>query len=389
MTTLADLVRSGDLEFSDGYRTKSSELAQDGFRIVRAGDVRDGRILLDGPDFVAPEFRAAVGEKVIRTGDVVLTTKGTVGRTAFVTEVTEFAVYSPQMCYFRFPSGLAIDASYFYYWLQSPEFKRQAGYLKESSDMAPYISLRDLGRMHISIHPFGVQQEFREVLGALDDKIAANVASIELFDGLAASLVARATDGATVRPLTEVATVVMGSSPTGESMNEVGVGVPFFQGTRDFGVRTPNRRVYTVGPVRMAKAGDVLLSVRAPVGSVNRAEADCCIGRGLASICAPRGENAILLHVLRQMSGVWEPYESDGTVFGSIGRKDLQRIEVLWPDSHELDRLVPVIDALENRLMVADRESRTLATLRDTLLPALMSGRLSVRDAEAAVSEVV
>jgi len=64
-------------------------------------------------------------------------------------------------------------------------------------------------------------------------------------------------------------------------------------------------------------------------------------------------------------------------------------IEVPWPDSDELVRLTPVIDALENRLMAADRESRTLAALRDTLLPALVSGRLSVRDAEAAVSEVV
>ena len=76
----------------------------------------------------------------------------------------------------------------------------------------------------------------------------------------------------------------MGQSPEGESYNEDGNGIEFFQGSTDFGIFFPTTRVYTTNPKRMSKENDILLSVRAPVGTMNIAYQDCCIGRGLASI---------------------------------------------------------------------------------------------------------
>ena len=84
-------------------------------------------------------------------------------------------------------------------------------------------------------------------------------------------------------PLSNIATITMGQSPAGNTLNEQD-GVIFYQGRTDFGFRYPTVRLFTTDPKRMAKAGDILLSVRAPVGDVNIASEDCCIGRGIASI---------------------------------------------------------------------------------------------------------
>ncbi len=323
-----------------------------------------------------------------RRGDLLLAREAPVGPVVMIPDSENVA--PGQRTVLLRPQPRTVNSTFLYYALKAPVTQRALRERAAGSTVA-HLNVADL-RDFVFPFPFPsmeTQDSVTEVLGILDDRISANNRAVEILDELASSLVAQLTLDASVRCLAEFASVTMGTSPKGESMNEVGLGVPFFQGTRDFGVRTPNCRVFTTAPTRMANFGDVLLSVRAPVGSINRAQEECCIGRGLASITVPHGGNAVLLHVLQQASRQWEPYESTGTVFGSIGRKDLEMIEVPWPDSDELVRLTPVIDALENRLMAADRESRTLAALRDTLLPALVSGRLSVRDAEAAVSEVV
>ena len=79
--------------------------------------------------------------------------------------------------------------------------------------------------------------------------------------------------------LIDIANITMGQSPDGTSYNEIGEGVLFYQGSTDFGMRFPSVRQYTTAPSRFAKKGDILMSVRAPVGAVNIANNDCCIGR--------------------------------------------------------------------------------------------------------------
>jgi type I restriction enzyme S subunit len=80
--------------------------------------------------------------------------------------------------------------------------------------------------------------------------------------------------------------LTMGQSPPGETYNEEGIGLPFYQGRTDFGFRFPTRRIFCTAPTRYAKPGDTLVSVRAPVGDINKADEECCIGRGVAAVSA-------------------------------------------------------------------------------------------------------
>ncbi len=383
MTSLGSLVAAGALEFSDGYRTQRGEHAPDGFRILRAGDVWEGEIHPDGPDFVSREYEGLVGRKTARAGDVVLTTKGTVGRVAVVGDLAQSVVYSPQLCYFRCPKPDVLRAAYLRYWLLGPEFIDQSSYLKGATDMAPYISLRDLAGSRITIPPVSRQCAIAGVLGALDDKIAANTRLLELANASATAMVTR--DLPDQIALGNVASVVMGSSPKGESMNEMGKGIEFFQGVRDFGPRVPTSRVHTTEPVRMASAGDVLVSVRAPVGKINRSDRPLCIGRGLAAVTSTTETPHVLFHALRMAESAWQPFNSEGTVFGSISQTDLKRVTIPWSGARSVVALESELAALERRIDLAVDESRKLVELRDTLLPHLMSGRMSVREAEASV----
>lgn len=182
--------------------------------------------------------------------------------------------------------------------------------------------------------------------------------------------------------------IVMGQSPPGHTYNEEGKGTPFYQGRTDFGFRFPGVRVYCTAPTRFARANDVLLSVRAPVGDINVALQDCSIGRGVAAI---HGGDApsFALYTMRNFATEFSQFESEGTVFGSINRRQLEGLRfVLPPDGIErrFEELTSIMDA---RIRVNELSIRTLTALRDTLLPRLISGRLRIPEAEEIVQEAV
>ena len=179
-TTLNQLAARSVLEFSDGYRTRKDELDQTGFRIVRAGDLHSGRAHFDGPDFVSATMARGIGRKAVQPGDVALTTKGTVGRAALVGDVPEPAVYSPQICYFRVLDDSVLNSQFLLCWFRSEGFWSQASYLMSATDMAPYLSLKDIGNLSVDLPDLATQTAIADVLGALDDKIAANERMLEL-----------------------------------------------------------------------------------------------------------------------------------------------------------------------------------------------------------------
>jgi type I restriction enzyme S subunit len=148
---MGELADRGMLALGDGYRTKRAEHGQPGFRILRAGDIQKGRIIPEGVDFVSDAYARQIGPKVSQSGDVILTTKGSVGRTSVVPSNLEPVVYSPQICYFRVLDKEALDGSYLAAWFRSPDLQEQASKLMFKSDMAPYINLRDIRSLTVPL----------------------------------------------------------------------------------------------------------------------------------------------------------------------------------------------------------------------------------------------
>jgi type I restriction enzyme S subunit len=178
--------------------------------------------------------------------------------------------------------------------------------------------------------------------------------------------------------LKEIANITMGQSPPGESYNNENNGMIFFQGCTDFGNRFPTVRQFTTRPARLAKTGDILLSVRAPVGTLNIAKDNCCIGRGLAALNSKDNCIAYLFGVMKNLKQIFDRRNVDGTTFGAITRDDLCSLVIVKPDKEILKKYHEVVNPsfdMQNKLEV---ETQKLTELRDWLLPMLMNGQVKV-----------
>ncbi|MET9086948.1 restriction endonuclease subunit S [Streptomyces sp. NPDC004237] len=173
IAAIAQLATEGQLEFGDGYRTKRAEHGQPGLPILRVAEVADGEIRPSFVDHVRDEFRAAMGRKTSQAGDVVLTTKGTVGRVAMVSADAPEFVYSPQVCYFRVKRDAQVSNIYLFHWMRGPEFWRQAAGMKGQTDMADYLSLGDIKSLRITLPSRASLAEFDRKCAPLHARSAA------------------------------------------------------------------------------------------------------------------------------------------------------------------------------------------------------------------------
>ena len=180
--------------------------------------------------------------------------------------------------------------------------------------------------------------------------------------------------------LSDIAIVTMGQSPKGDTYNEDGVGTVFFQGRAEFGFRFPTRRLSTTDPKRMAQANDALMSVRAPVGDMNVAYEDCCIGRGLATIRSKDGHQSFVLYTMFDLRDELNVYNGEGTVFGSINRDALNSMPISIPPKKVLEKFEAIVAPMDAAIRNNYDEICRLDALRDSLLPRLMSGELDVSE---------
>ena len=145
--------------------------------------------------------------------------------------------------------------------------------------------------------------------------------------------------------LADIAAITAGQSPPGSTYNEDGLGLPFFQGKADFGEVHPTARKWCTAPKKIAEAGDILISVRAPVGPTNIAAERCCIGRGLAAI-RPDGKTTLpeFVHWVLKHGEPQLAAKATGSTFTAIGQKDLRSLLVPVPPLDEQRRIVDILN---------------------------------------------
>ena len=178
--------------------------------------------------------------------------------------------------------------------------------------------------------------------------------------------------------LSDIATITMGQSPNGNSYNENGVGEVFYQGRAEFGFRFPTRRLFTTEPKRIAQQGDILLSVRAPVGDLNVAYEQCCIGRGLGAIHSKNGNESFLLYTMFALKPQLDVFNGEGTVFGSINRNALNAMPIKIPAADKIVQFENLVYPIDNLIRTNYEEICRLKTLRNSLLPKLMAGEIEI-----------
>jgi len=316
-------------------------------------------------------------------------------------------------------SAELIDKRFLQYLLRSAEYRHEV-LASATGTTVKHTSPERIKRFAFSRPPLREQRAIAHVLGTLDDKLELNRRMSETLEAMARALfkswfvdfdpvrakmegrdpglpkhiadlfpdrlvdseLGEIPEGWEAGHVDDEFDLTMGQSPPGETYNEIGEGMPFYQGRADFQFRFPSRRVYCTAPTRYAKAGDTLISVRAPVGDINMAGEDCAIGRGVAAARHKSGSCSYTYYFMCGLADVFARFEAEGTVFGSISKKDFHAIPCVAAPAEVVKGFERVCAPIDRRLASSERESRTLAALRDALLPKLISGELRVTDLE-------
>ena len=306
------------------------------------------------------------------------------GKTAFVDILgkAEVAFGSTEFIVMRAREGIS-DPQFIYYLATSPWFRNIAIKSMVGSSGRQRVQQSVLDDLVLNVPSIEEQKKISSVLCALDQKIALNN---EINDNLEQQAKLLYEEMFLNNPdadmvsgtLSDIATITMGQSPSGSSYNEDSVGEVFYQGRAEFGFRFPTRRLFTTEPKRMAEPGDVLLSVRAPVGDLNVAYEKCCIGRGLGAIHSKTGDSSFMLYTMFALKPQLDVFNGEGTVFGSINRDGLSNLPVNIPSSEEIAKFEAVVRPMDNLIRTNYEEICRLQSIRDSLLPKLMSGEIDV-----------
>lgn len=396
-------------ELVAGFAFKSKDFGNYPNKVVKIADIQPPIVNVN--DLAGVDLSAYDPSKlqkfIVSKGDYVLAMTGaTIGKLGRITN--DIKAYINQRV-LTFRPNESVDKDYLYYLLCSANFNKYILNHIDSETAQPNISAGSVGGFEISLPPLEEQRRIAGILGAIDDKIENNRrinANLELqtqalykqwfvdfefpnqegkpYKSSGGTMIDTAfgkiPEGWTIGTLQDVAYIIMGQSPDGNSFNEKGDGVVFYQGRTEFGARYPSIRLYTTEPTRFAEPMSVLLSVRAPVGDINIATQRCCIGRGVASIKSKSDDNVYIYCCLKELRPQLNQYNGEGTVFGSINRKELEWLTLCIPPQEIIHRFNNVVCDMDLTMLNLFEQNNNLATLRDTLLPKLMNGEIKVAE---------
>lgn len=295
---------------------------------------------------------------------------------------------------FRLNDFNTLLPEYARYLFRDISFRREV-YQLATGDIRFNISQESLANIEIEIPDLPTQKEIASILSSLDDKIELNLQMNQTleamaqaifkewfvnfnFPGFDGELVDGLPKGWRMGKLGEEFNLIMGQSPPGTSYNEIGEGMVFYQGRTDFGFRFPTNRLYTTEPKRIAKPLDTLVSVRAPVGDINMANEMCCVGRGLSSVRHKSDAYSFTYYMMKNLEPVFNGFEGEGTVFGSINKTNFESIEIIVPSDEIVSEFEIVANPIDDKILENTKQIESLTQIRDTLLPKLMSGNIAV-----------
>ena len=429
--TVRELIDSGSLEIGDGYRAGNSELANSGTPFARAGNIRDG-FHFDDVDYLPTERLDRIRNKASMPGDVVFTSKGTVGRFAFVQEDTPRFVYSPQLCFWRSHDPELIDPRFLFCWMSGREFFDQYKGVAGQTDMAEYVSLRDQRDMRITLPPVREQRAVAHVLGTLDDRITLNRRMNETLEAMARALfrswfvdfdpvrarmegrdpglpgplaglfpdrlvdsgLGRIPEGWKVSTLENCLDVARGLSYKGSNLSDSGMAMHNLNSIREGGGYKHDGLKYYDGPCKeryTAHPGDVIVA--------NTEQGHDRLLVGHAAIVPGRHRSGLFTHHLYRVRAR-KPLNSEyvchlfntaamhdavsgyatGTTVNMLPVDALKIPGILVPEPRILAVFGTVAATIRGRTEAIHEESENLACLRDTLLPDLVSGELRIEE---------
>ncbi|MBF0411567.1 MAG: restriction endonuclease subunit S, partial [Desulfamplus sp.] len=303
-------------EIKGGKRLPIGEnFSSHGYPYIRARDIKNGKVKIEAPVFVSEAVREKIKRYTTNKNDILITIVGAnIGDVGIVPEELDNASLSENAV--RLTNYKGIFHRYLINVLLSP-YSKQIMQQASAGAAQGKLGIYKINEIPVSVPPLPIQRKIASVLTAYDDLIENNNRRIAILEKMAeeiyrewfvrlrfpehekTKIVKGVPDGWEVKRIGDVANATMGQSPPSEFYNQNGDGLPFNQGVGTYGKRYPRKDVYCNTKGRIANKGDILISVRAPVGRLNIADCKMIIGRGLSALNHKEGKNSYLYYLLK------------------------------------------------------------------------------------------
>ena len=393
--TIEQLVDIIDGDRGKNY-PKQNEFLDKGYCLfLNTGNVTAEGFSFETNQFITEEKDRSLNKGKLQRGDIVYTTRGTVGNAAFYSNAVPYENI-------RINSGMVIlrcddeviNNSFLYQILKSAHYRH---YFKSfcTGTAQPQLPIKNLKNITVNIPARIKQDRIANCLSAYDDLIENNQKQIKLLEEAAQRLykewfvdlrfpghedvqiVDSVPEGWRKVTLSEISDVIMGQSPKSEFYNKDKEGLPFHQGVGSYGNRFVKDDTYSTSYTRIAEAESILFSVRAPVGRLNITKNKIVIGRGLSAINHKEHLQSFLFYLLKERY-FKEDMVGNGSIFASISKNELLGQEFIVPSSSLQRKFDSIASSIDRQIDNLDTKISLLTEARDRLLPKLMSGEIEL-----------
>ena len=400
---IGDLVDAGYAEIKTGpfgTQLRASDYVDAGRAVLNVRNVGFGDVRPKDLEFVDEATASRLSSHLLKPNDIVFGRKGAVERHAFINEKYDGAMQGSDCIRLRISDDSPVPARFLTFVLRTKQ--HQAWMQAFCSHGATMASLNQGIVRQIPLPEIDQagQDLAVAVLQNIDDLIENNRRRIEVLEEMSRavyrewfvkfrypghgdvpmveSALGPIPEGWGVTSLSAIADITTGQSPKSEFYNDAGIGKPFHQGVADFGSHFPSTRKWCSVEGRSAFDGDILVSVRAPVGRINIANTDITIGRGLAGLRAKDGRQGLLLGHLREAFAEEDSMGNDGAIFKSLSKTELSSVAVLVPPSDFADAANEILTDNLTMIRGLAQTTRQLSDIRDLLLPKLVTGQIDL-----------
>jgi type I restriction enzyme S subunit len=391
-----EVKKFGDLfNVKSGFGFKHSEYADSGTPLIKIDNVSHGYVKWNNVSYLPDSYREEYSDILLKEGDLLLALNRpiTQGKLKLV-KLTKNDV--PSILYQRVgridfkTNDLEKD---FYLYLLDTAIYRFVSHKAIGSDQ-PFISTTELKKLNIVKPPLPEQRKIAKILSTWDKAISTTERLIDNSKHQKKALMQTLLTGKkrllddSGKPfegeweevkLSNVAEVVMGSSPKSASYNDNSEGLPLIQGNADIKNRKSVPRTYTSEVTKKCRIGDILLSVRAPVGTIAKSEHEACIGRGISAISTKKHHvQEYLYQWLLWFEPRWEKY-SQGSTFEAVNSNDIKSLHLTVPSHSEQVKISVVLSSADQEIELLEQQLADLKQEKKALMQQMLTGKRRVK----------
>ena len=364
-----------------------------GYPLIRTPNIGKGRLDLNGVHRVSEQvYKQRNARGVPQDDDLIFAREAPAGNVAIIKNGEKVCL--GQRTVLLRPDKNKVCPDYLVYYILAPDQQYKLLGTANGATVA-HVNLPIIRNMPIELPPLDIQIKVAAILSAYDNLIENNQKQIKLLEEAAQRLykewfvdlrfpgyentkiVDGVPEGWERKRLVDIADVVMGQSPKSEFYNQEKKGLPFHQGVGSYGSRFVVDEVYSSFATRIAEAGSILFSVRAPVGRLNFTKNKIIIGRGLAAINHKEKCQSFLFYMLKEQF-FKDDILGNGSIFASISKDELLNQKFVIPHDNLIRKFDAIVYEIDRKIACADNQIQLLTQARDRLLPKLMSGEVEV-----------